>query len=76
MTEKVKLLPLDPVAVRVEDLYRLRFLRGPEGIIVELAEQPGHSRAADFPGNSRRKNLFPEFRRVGLLTPGAGDDER
>jgi catechol 2,3-dioxygenase-like lactoylglutathione lyase family enzyme len=35
-----------------EDLYRLCFLRGPEGIIIGLAEQLGKPSAADVSGDS------------------------
>ena len=35
-----------------EDIYRLCFLRGPEGIIIGLAEQPGKPSAADVSGDS------------------------
>ena len=35
-----------------EDIYRLCFLRGPEGIIIGLAEQLGAEPAPDVSGNS------------------------
>jgi hypothetical protein len=32
-------------------MYRLCYIRGPEGIIVALAEQLGHQSATDVSGN-------------------------
>ena len=37
--------------VQYEDIYRLCFLRGPEGIIIGLAEQLGKKSAKDILGN-------------------------
>jgi catechol 2,3-dioxygenase-like lactoylglutathione lyase family enzyme len=37
--------------VQYEDVYRLAYLRGPEGIIVGLAEQPGNQSSPDGLGN-------------------------
>jgi catechol 2,3-dioxygenase-like lactoylglutathione lyase family enzyme len=34
-------------AVQFEDVYRLCYIRGPEGILIGLAEQLGHKTAAD-----------------------------
>lgn len=38
--------------VQYEDIYRLCYLRGPEGILVALAEQLGNKSVADVLGNS------------------------
>ena len=37
--------------VQYGDTYRLAYIRGPEGIIVGLAEQPGNQSATDVLGN-------------------------
>ncbi|AKB76832.1 Glyoxalase family protein [Methanosarcina horonobensis HB-1 = JCM 15518] len=37
--------------VQYEDMYRLCYLRGPEGILVALAEQLGNKSVADVLGN-------------------------
>jgi catechol 2,3-dioxygenase-like lactoylglutathione lyase family enzyme len=37
--------------VEYEDMYRLCYIRGPEGIIIALAEQPGNKSATDVLGN-------------------------
>ena len=42
---------LDEIA-QYEDVYRLCFMRGPEGIIIGLAEQLGDQSAPDAAGNS------------------------
>ncbi|MEW6722742.1 MAG: VOC family protein [Candidatus Micrarchaeota archaeon] len=41
--------------VQYEDMYRLCYLRGPEGILIALAEQLGNKSIADVLGNSYRK---------------------
>lgn len=38
--------------VQYEDMYRLCYLRGPEGIMIALAEQLGNKSVADVLGNS------------------------
>jgi catechol 2,3-dioxygenase-like lactoylglutathione lyase family enzyme len=43
--------------VQYEDVYRLCYIRGTEGLLIGLAEQLGNKSATDILENSRRRNF-------------------